>query len=393
VIFASCDLRFLLGPLNESSMPETVIQPVATRAQQKAAFQLPWQLYRDDANWVPPLRLNQKELLGFKRHPFYEKNEGQVFLATQNGKAVGRILANTNLEHNRRYKDKVGFVGFFESIDDQTVADQLFGAAAEWLRERDLDTMRGPINPSLNYEVGLLTEGFDTPPTFMMTYNHAYYPKLFDDAGFVKSQDLYAFDGHVDMLASLDKKLDFVVREATRRFNIDMRQLDTKNFDAEVRMFLDIYNQSLGGTWGFTPLSGPEVDAIAKSLKHLIVPELTTICEVEGKPIAAVFGLLDYNPRIKRIDGKLFPFGFLRLMMNRRGIKRVRLMSTNVIPEYQKWGVGLVALSRLVPDILSWGIEEAEFSWVLESNHLSYKSLKRGGAILSKSYRVYDRPV
>lgn len=372
-------------------MAETIVQPVTNRSQRKAAFQLPWRLYKDDPNWVPPLRLNQKELLGFKKHPFYEKNEGQVFLATQDGRAVGRVLAATNAEHNRRYGESLGFLGFFESIDDQQVANSLFDAAAAWLRERGLDTMRGPINPSLNYEVGLLIDGFDTPPTFMMTYNHPYYARLFDDAGFQKAQDLYAFDGHVDMLESLDKKLDFVVREATRRFKIEMRKLDTKRFDSDVRMFLDIYNQSLGGTWGFTPLSEAEVDAIAKSLKHLIVPELTTICEVDGKPIAAVFGLLDYNPRIKKIDGRLFPFGFIKLLRNRRAIKRVRLLSTNVIPEYQKWGVGLVALSGLVPEVLSWGIEEAEFSWVLESNHLSYKSLKRGGAILSKSYRIYDR--
>jgi GNAT superfamily N-acetyltransferase len=120
------------------------------------------------------------------------------------------------------------------------------------------------------------------------------------------------------------------------------------------------------------------------------VPELTALAEVDGRPIAAVFGLLDYNPRIKKIDGRLFPFGFLRLLWNRRSIKRVRLLSTNVLPEYQRWGVGLVAMARILPDSLKWGIQEAEFSWVLESNHLSYKTLKRGGARLTKTYRIYD---
>ncbi|HIF32584.1 MAG TPA: N-acetyltransferase [Planctomycetes bacterium] len=374
-------------------MVETVIQAVNTRTERKAAFNLPWKLYHNDPNWIPPLRQNQLELMGFRKHPFYDRNEVQVFLATQNGKAVGRIAAITNLEHNRRYNDKIGFVGFFESIDEPDVANGLFDAAAAWLKERGLDTVRGPVNPSLNHEVGLLTDGFDTPPTFMMTYNHPYYPALFEQAGFVKAQDLFSFDGHVDMLETLDTKLDFVIREATRRFNIKMRPLSRSRFDEDVRLFLNIYNQSLGGTWGFTPLSEAEIDHVSKSLKHLIVPELTTICEVDGKPIAAVFGLLDYNPRIKLINGRLFPFGFFRLLFNRKAIKRIRLLSTNVIPEYQRWGVGLVALSRLVPDILKWGIQEAEFSWVLESNHLSYKTLKRGGAILSKSYRIYDRPI
>ncbi|MFP6674590.1 MAG: N-acetyltransferase [Pirellulaceae bacterium] len=374
-------------------MVETVIQAVNTRTERKAAFNLPWKLYHNDPNWIPPLRQNQLEIMGFRKHPFYDRNEVQVFLATQNGKAVGRIAAITNLEHNRRYNDKIGFMGFFESIDEPDVANGLFDAAAAWLKERGLDTVRGPVNPSLNHEVGLLTDGFDTPPTFMMTYNHPYYPALFEQAGFVKAQDLFSFDGHVDMLETLDTKLDFVIREATRRFNIEMRPLSRSRFDEDVRLFLNIYNQSLGGTWGFTPLSEAEIDHVSKSLKHLIVPELTTICEVDGKPIAAVFGLLDYNPRIKLINGRLFPFGFFRLLFNRKAIKRIRLLSTNVIPEYQRWGVGLVALSRLVPDILKWGIQEAEFSWVLESNHLSYKTLKRGGAILSKSYRIYDRPI
>jgi hypothetical protein len=184
--------------------------------------------------------------------------------------------------------------------------------------------------------------------------------------------------------------LKFVVDEATRRFAVTTRRIERARFDQDVRSFLHIYNQSLGATWGFTPLSESEVEHMAKSLKQLIVPEMTTIAEVNGQPVAVVFGLLDYNPRIKAIDGKLFPFGFIRLLWNRRGIKKIRLIAANVLPEYQMWGLGLVVLNRLVPDVLAWGVQEAEFSWVLESNDLSYKSLKRGGAILQKAYRIYD---
>ena len=124
----------------------------------------------------------------------------------------------------------------------------------------------------------------------------------------------------------------------------------------------------------------------------MIIPELTCAAEVDGRTVAAAFGLLDYNPRIKKIDGRLFPFGFLRLLTRRKKIKRIRMISTNVLPEYQRWGLGLVVLAQLVPDVLAWGIEEAEFSWVLESNYLSFQSLKRGGAKLVKTYRVYDYP-
>ncbi len=167
--------------------------------------------------------------------------------------------------------------------------------------------------------------------------------------------------------------------------------MNARRFRQELEMFLNVYNQSLGGTWGFVPLSPAEVKHLGGQLKHMIVPELALVAEVAGKPIGAVFGLLDYNPRIKQIDGRLFPFGFIRLLSNRRALKRMRVISANVVPEYQRWGVGLVLLAGLVPKILEWGIQEVEFSWVLESNQLSRGSLERGGAALSKTYRLYDR--
>ncbi len=372
-------------------MPHSVhVEPVQTKRHQRQFMQLAWDLYRNDPHWIPPLRQYQKELLGYAPHPFHDIADVQTFLAYRNDRPAGRIAAIVNRAHNQRYQEKRGFFGFFESQDDEEVAHALFDAAGEWLRQQGMTGMRGPVNPSLNYEIGLLIDGFDSSPTFMMTYNPPFYERLLESYGFRKCQDLYAFWGHVDMLEQLDSKLDFIVKEATRRFKVTLRRMERKRFDEEVRTFLKIYNESLGGTWGFVPLSDGEVEHMSHTLKHLIVPEMTTVAEIEGRPVASVFGLLDYNPRIKAIDGKLFPFGFIRLLWNRRGIKRVRLISTNVLPQYQTWGLGLVAMARLVPEVLKWGIEDAEFSWVLESNKLSYQSLKRGGAKLTKTYRIYD---
>lgn len=371
-------------------MAEIEVQAVATSRQKKQFFQLPWQLYRDDPNWIPPLRQNQWELLNFKPHPFYEQAEIQTFLALRDGQPCGRVAAIINHVHNQRFREKRGIFGFFESVDDPRVAAALFDAARQWWRERGMTAVRGPINPSLNYECGLLIDGFDSPPTFMMTYNPPFYPRLIEACGFQKCQDMYAFWGHVNMLQQLDKKLQFIIDEAKRRFNVRLRNLDRSRFEEDVRMFLDIYNRSLVGTWGFTPLSEAEIAHASAGLRHLIVPELTAAAEVDGKMVAAVFGLLDYNPRIKKIDGRLFPFGFFRLLWNKRAIPRVRLVSTNVVPEYQKWGLGLVLMNKLLPDALAFGLQEAEFSWVLESNHLSKATLERGGAKLVKSWRIYD---
>ncbi len=377
-----------------SSLPATVskliVKPVRTWRERSQFLQLPWDLHRRDPNWIPPLRTNQKEMVGFKHHPFYNDAQGQAFLALQGGRAVGRVHAILNHAHNRYHKENRGFFGFFESIDDAGVATALFEAVRQWFATKGITQVRGPVNPSLNYECGLLIDGFDSPPMFGMTYNPPYYPLLIEASGFAKVEDLFAFWGHVEMLDKLDKKLAFIVEECQRRFDIKLRRFNTRQFNREVRMFLDIYNQSLQGTWGFVPLSEGEIEHIGSSMKHLIVPEMTTVAEIEGRPVGAQFGLLDYNPRIKQSDGRLFPFGFIRLLWNRRGIKRVRLISTNVIPEYQKWGLGLVIAARLVPEVRAWGIEEAEFSWVLESNKLSYGTLKRGGAKITKTYRLYD---
>jgi len=378
------------GTHKNHKMSDVTITPVMSARQRKQFLQLPWTLYHDDPNWIPPLRRNLEELVGYKPHPFYERNEGQTFLALRNGTPCGRVAAIVNQAHIERYDERRGFLGFFESIEDQEVASALFDAVRLWFAKRDIVDFRGPINPSLNYEIGLLIDGFDTPPYFMMTYNPAYYAGLFEQYGFRKAQDLYAFLGQVDMLKTLDSKISFVSQEAKRRFDVTLRGLDRSRFDEDVRLFLEIYNQSLGGTWGYTPLSEGEIAHMSHSLKHLIVPELTSIAEVEGRPVACAFALLDYNPRIKAIDGRLFPLGFLRLLWNRKAIKRIRIIAANVLPEYQKWGLGLAVLSRLVPEVLHWGIREVEFSWVLESNQLSYGTLKKGGVKLNKTYRIYD---
>jgi GNAT superfamily N-acetyltransferase len=372
-------------------MTSLVVKPVTSRAEQKQFVNLPWTLYAGDPNWVPPLLSDHKGLLGYKRHPFHEDAEMQTFLATRNGEVCGRIAAIVYHAHNRRANEKRGFFGFFESIDDQQVADALFQAAGAWLRERGMTAVRGPANPSLNYEWGLLIEGFDTPPTFMITYNKPYYGRLVEGAGFQKVQDLYAFWGHIDMISKLDRKLWFIGNEAKQRFNVKLRTMDRKRFREEVEMFLRVYNASLIGTWGFVPLSAPEITVLAAGLKHLIAPDLSVVAEVDGEPIGACLGLLDFNPRVKAIGGRLFPFGFLKLIRNPRQIKKLRVISINVVPEYQRWGLGVVLLGGLIKPMQAWGIQDVEFSWVLESNTLSRGSLQKGGARLDKTFRIYDR--
>ena len=375
---------------NSTSPSHFEIVSVSNRQQQKQFLNFPWTLYAGDENWVPPLRHRQKQLVNFARHPFYEEAEAQTFLAFKDGQVAGRIAAIIDRAHNAYYKERRGMFGFFECIDDQQVAHGLLRAAQDWHAERGNTCMRGPLNPSMNYECGLLIDGFDSPPTFMMTYNPEYYAGLLDSYGMEKAQDLFAFYGHLSMLDNLDPKIDFVTQEAARRFNVKVRPMKPSNFDYEIKTFMDIYNSSVAGNWGFVPMSKSELVEVGKGLKNLIVPELTAIGEVDGRSVGIVFGLLDYNQIIKKTDGRLFPFGFLRFLFQKKTIKRVRMVSTNVKPEFQRWGLVMVLFKDIVQRAIPWGIEDAEFSWVLESNQLSRGSLERGGAKKIKTYRIYD---
>jgi GNAT superfamily N-acetyltransferase len=193
------------------------------------------------------------------------------------------------------------------------------------------------------------------------------------------------------MLKTMDPKIMQMVELVRDRYKVKVRPVNRKNFAREVMLFLRIYNLSLQGTWGFVPLSDAECKAIGASMKILINPRTTSVIEVEGEPVGVGLGLPDYNPIIKKIDGRLFPFGWLRLLLERKKITKMRIVSTNVLPEWQRFGLGLVLLERMLPDCLALGITDAEFSWVLESNNLSRGSLERAGLLPSKTYRLYDR--
>jgi GNAT superfamily N-acetyltransferase len=250
---------------------------------------------------------------------------------------------------------------------------------------------RGPVNPSLNYTCALLIDGFGSPPVFLMTYNPRYYAALIEGCGFAKAQDLYAYEMDVALLAKLVDRYKPAVMSVLDGDDFEVRRFDRSRFAAEIRTFLEIYNRALEGTWGFTPLQQGEVTQIAAELGHIIAPEFAAFAMVDGKAVGAVLALLDYNQIIRKLDGRLFPFGIFRLMWGRKRISVARTMAMTMVPGYQQSGLGIVLLDRLVESAKPWGLKSWEFSWVLESNDSSRGTLKRLGTKLTKTYRIYDR--
>jgi GNAT superfamily N-acetyltransferase len=373
-------------------MSDGVTVRAVTSSSDRGRFQrLPWTVYAGDQNWVPPILSQERLLLGWGNHPFFANAEIVTLLAEQRGKVAGRVAVFINNVHDQKYYEKRGFFGFFECVNDVAVARALFESGRAWLLQRGVTAWRGPMNPSLNYTCGLLVDGFDSPPAFLMTYNPPYYAALIEASGFAKAQDLYAYEMDVALLAKLVDRYKPAVLSALDGTGLSVRRFDPSRFEEEIRTYLDLYNRSLDGNWGFTPLQEGEVKQIAAELRHLLAPEFVAFAMVEGKAVGAVLALLDYNQIIRKINGRLLPFGIFRLIWGKRRINVARAMAVTMLPAFQQSGFSIVLLDRLVEAAKPWGLRSWEFSWVLESNTSSRGTLERLGTKRSKTYRIYDR--
>jgi GNAT superfamily N-acetyltransferase len=222
-----------------------------------------------------------------------------------------------------------------------------------------MTSVRGPVNPSLNYTCGLLIDGFDQPPRILMTYNPPYYAAMLESCGFTKSQDMYAYEMDTALLARVTERYKPAVLAALERSNLVLRPFDLsrKRYQQQIETYLDLYNRSLEGTWGFTPLQPREAKHIANELRHVIVPQFAVFAEMDGAPIGALLALLDYNQLLRhpRFSGRLGPFGLLRLLLGRKHITAARAMAVTMIPGYQSAGLGIVLLDNMVEAAKSWG--------------------------------------
>ena len=358
--------------------------------QEKNQFiRLPWKIYKDFPLWVPPLISERRQFLDPEKNPFFKNAEVSLYLVISGQKEpLGRIAVIDNRLHNEFHSDSAGFFGMFECVQDQDVADLLLDTAFDWLKSKGFNKLLGPMNLSTNHECGLLVEGFDKPPVMGIPYNPPYYSELFAAWGLKKAKDLLSLLIEITEIPEYIKK---ATAKILKRGRFTLRQLDMGNFDNELKIFWDVYNSAWESNWGFVPLSREEFMFIAQDLKHIIQPELCKIAEVKGEPVAFSLIVPDINQSLKKMNGRLFPFGFIKFFLNKNKIDVYRVMTLGVKNEFKNRGIDALLYYEIYKSFLKKNIRYCDVSWVLEDNLPMLKPMLRLGARPYKRHRIYER--
>ena len=362
--------------------------PVRASRELKQFIRCAWRVYEQDAYWVPPLISELKKTLSPKHNPFFEHAEAQYFLALQDGKPVGRVAAIVNQRHIDFHEESVGFFGFFECIPDYAITEALLKASADWLRERGLDVMRGPMSFSTNDECAMLIEGFDASPALMMPYNPRYYPEYMERFGLHKAKDLLAYLFTEDQ--ETPPKLIRVAEGVRRRQRIQIRPLNLKQLDEEIPVLEVVYNRAWEKNWGFVPVTSAEFHHLADQLKQIADADLALFAEVDGKAVGFILALPDFHQAIKHANGRLFPLGLIKLLIASRRIDGIRVLLLGVVDTYRRLGVDALLLMEIFRAGRKKGYQWAELSWILEDNQMTNRLVRRIGGSVYKRYRIYD---
>ena len=374
------------------------VREVVTRRDLRRFLEVPHLVYRDDPHWVAPLHREVRKVLDRRRNPFFEHGEACYWLACRGDMPVGRISAQVNRLHLETHKDSTGNFGFLEAVDDPAVFDALLGTAEAWLRERGLARILGPYSLSMNDEIGVLISGFSYPPVIAMTHAPPYYGPRLEAAGYEKAKDLYAFRFEIDESseASIAEMLGHAAR-INREGRVRVRPIDMRRFEAEMRAGIAVYNDGWSGNWGFVPVTPREVEHLAAAIKPVIHPLGILLGEIDGRLEGLFVAIPDLNELIADLQGRLFPFGWAKLLwrLRTRTPKGGRLALVGLTKTYQNSALGAAMLLWMFADLFkaayARGYRYVEFSWVLEDNARSIALCERYGGRRYKTYRLYQK--
>ena len=371
-----------------------IIKEASSKKDIKNFIDFPHDLYEGDPNYVPEIFLAQKEMFDKKKYPFYEYGDAKCFLAYQDNKIVGRIAAIANNRYNEYHKSNVGFFGFFDFINSIEVAKALLDAATDALKDKHYDYLMGPTNFTTNETAGFLVDGFDSPPKIMMTYNKPYYDSVLKSLGLSKEMDLYAFMIPTFEASEKSIKLSSMLEERLKRQGIIVRNINLKNFKAEVEQIKKVYNSAWENNWGFVPFTDAEFTHLADGLKMLADEDFAYIAEDNGVPVAFSISLPDVNEITKSFKkGRLLPFNIFKLLFNRKKVKCVRILETGVNEAYRKKGIEAIFFAKNILEARKRKLIGGEASWILESNTMMVQAAEKLNGVKYKTYRLYKHPL
>jgi len=375
-------------------MDALTIVAVDDRRTVKDWIAVPYAVFAQDPMWVAPLDFLERRRISKRHAPFFTFGEAALFIAYRGGQPVGRISAQVNRRHLERHRDGVGHFGFFDCIQDPEVAQALVAAAADWLRRRGLTRMVGPMNFSLNEECGCLVSGFDTAPAVLMTHARPWTGPLLERAGLAKEIDLFAYRLVPDRLP---QRVHDIANLARKSREVSIRQIDMRRYGEEVRTLVDIFNDAWSENWGFVPFSPAEIDALLAEMRPLFRGEYGRFVLFNGEPVGMMIGLPNLNQVIASFHGKLLPFNWAKLMwaLKRHRFRSARVPLAGVRKAYQSTPVGGMLVALMVADFIEqtrpYGLEWAEFSWVLETNKRAVSQVEMACGPPVKTYRIYGK--
>ncbi len=368
------------------------ILEVADKNLLKRFIKFPLSLYKRDPCYVPHLFLERILFFNENLNPFFKHAEVKNFLIfDEKDNVCGRISGILNFTHNEFHNENIGFFGNFDCINDFEVSKILFDKVSEFLKDKNVDAIRGPVNFSTNDECGLLIKGFDIPPKIMMTHNYPYYAELIENYGFVKAKDLYAFmlDTEKMDMARFQKAAELL----EKRYKVTVRKVNFSNFKDELKVLYKIYNSAWEKNWGFVPMNEEEFYHSSGFLKYIADRDLILIAEINNEPIGFIVALPDINKILIELKGKLFPFGIFKLFFNKKNIKELRIITLGIVDKYRNKGLDYMLIAKVVENSVKKGIRFGECSWILEDNHKMNNALINLGGELYKIYRIYERKI
>jgi len=361
------------------------------KACQKDFLKLPWKIYSRDKNWVPPMITDVETIFDKEENIFYERGEAQAFLARRGSEVVGRIVAAIDHRANQKHNEQAGFFGFFEVDRDYGAAEKLLDAARDWLVNKGMKIMRGPIAFSQLDGMGCLVEGFEYPPAIMMPYNLSYYPEFLEKYGLEKVKDLYAY--HIDARNPLPLRLEKLADHIRQKEGVVIRHLRMSRFRKEMAMIMEIINDVNREELGFTPLSNNDLKYFSAKLRAVIEPELVNFVEVEGKPVAFSMLLPDYNEVLKRFNGRIRITDMLKFYLYSKKIKSVRFTLLGVKNTYRRRGLETLLYLESFRNAKELGYASGELSWIPEDSMMINKAIETNGGKRFKTYRVYGMKI